>query len=125
MEKLKALFDLFRKGSKVANPAAWKEGQVTATVLAAVILAIVHLMSAFGFAVPIDLNTANAIATGIIAVVNVVLTFTTTDKIGLPPAKPVEPEDVFEKEFPKLDITEGIEVKHQEAYDKFKELSPN
>lgn len=90
MEKLKAILDLFRKGSSVSEPAKWKERQITATVLAGVILALVHLLSVFGVAIPLDMDTANAIAGGIIAIVNVVLTVTTTDKIGLP----AKPEDV-------------------------------
>lgn len=90
MEKLKAMLQLFRQGSVVADPTKWKERQITATVLAGVILALVHLLSVFGVAIPLDMDTANAIAAGIIAIVNVVLTVTTTDKIGLP----AKPEDV-------------------------------
>lgn len=84
MNKLSALFNLFRKGSSVSDPTAWKNKQITATVLGAFILALINVLAAFGYALPIDTETANAIAGGIIAIVNVLLTVTTTDKVGLP-----------------------------------------
>lgn len=84
MNKLSALFNLFRKGSSVSDPAAWKNKQITATVLGAFILALINVLAAFGYALPIDTETANAIAGGIIAIVNVLLTVTTTEKVGLP-----------------------------------------
>lgn len=84
MNKLSALFNLFRKGSSVSDPAAWKNKQITATVLGAFILALINVLAAFGYALPIDTETANAIAGGIIAFINVLLTVTTTDKVGLP-----------------------------------------
>lgn len=85
--KLGAIWDLFRKGQAVENPEAWKKGQVTVTVLAPVILAAAHLTETFGLGIKVDPDSATAIAGGIIAIVNVVLTFTTTDKIGILPAK--------------------------------------
>lgn len=84
MNKLSALFNLFRKGSSVSDPTAWKNKQITATVLGAFILALINVLAAFGYALPIDTETANAIAGGIIAFINVLLTVTTTDKVGLP-----------------------------------------
>ena len=113
MDKLKSILDLFRKGNAVLDPALWKNRQITATVLAGVILALVHVLSAFGFAVPIDMDTASAIAAGVIGLVNVVLTMTTTDKIGLPVVEPVvEPE-----------VKQEADIKHMEAYEKFKKLN--
>src|SRR5580704_1361202 len=90
MQKLAALWNLFHVGECIENPAAWKTGQVTATALGAVIMAGVGLASTFGYIIPIDSTSALAISGGIIAVVNVVLTIITTDKIGLP-ARPVLP----------------------------------
>lgn len=84
MNKLSALFNLFRKGSSVSDPTAWKNKQITATVLGAFILALINVLAAFGHALPVDTETANAIAGGIIAFINVLLTVTTTDKVGLP-----------------------------------------
>lgn len=87
MEKIAALWNLFRKGEACANPAAWKTGQVSATALGAAIVAAVHVLSTFGVSLPIDEGSALALAGGIIAAVNIVLTYTTTDKIGILPAK--------------------------------------
>jgi len=84
MDKIKALWNLFKQGQCVVDPAMWKNRQITVTVLAGVILAIINLVSAFGYAIPIDLETANAIAGGILAVVNTVLTMTTSEKVGIP-----------------------------------------
>lgn len=83
MNKIQALWCLFKQGQVVAEPTLWKNRQITATVLAGVILAAVNALAAFGYSLPIDVETANAIAAGIIAVINVVLTITTTDKIGI------------------------------------------
>lgn len=85
MQKITALWALFRQGQSVADPALWKTRQITATVLAGVLVALVNAAAAFGVDIPLDLDTANAIAAGVIGVFNVVYTVTTTDKVGLPP----------------------------------------
>lgn len=82
MSKLQALWNLFKQGQVIADAALWKNRQIKATVLAGVLLAVVNLASAFGYAIPIDVETSNAIAAGVIAVVNTVLTVITTDKVG-------------------------------------------
>lgn len=83
MSKLSALWGLFRQGQAVTDPKLWKERQIKATVLAGVLLAVVNVVKAFGYEIPIDTETANAIAAGIIAAVNVVFTITTTEKVGV------------------------------------------
>lgn len=92
MDKFYSLFNLFKQGQAVADPKAWKNRQISVTVLAGVILAVINVLSSFGLSVPIDVETANAIAGGVIAVVNVVLTLTTSDKVGIPD-KSVETKD--------------------------------
>lgn len=97
MEKMLALLNLFRKGSAVDDPAAWKQHQVTATMVGVFIMALVQLAKAFGYDIHIDDTTATALAGGAIAAVNVVLTYVTSDKIGVLPAKriadiPAEPD---------------------------------
>ena len=84
MDKLLALLDLFRKGSMVSNPELWKTGQISSTILVPVIMAIIHLTDSFGAGIKIDETTAATISADLIALINVVLTYTTTDKIGLP-----------------------------------------
>lgn len=86
-EKMNAVLDVFRAGGTVADPVKWKTRQVTATVLAPVIVAIAHVGNAYGIAIPIDTETATGIAGMLIVVINVVLTHATTDKIGILPAK--------------------------------------
>lgn len=87
MGKITALWALFRQGQSVADPKLWKERQITATVLAGVLVALVNVAHAFGLEIPLDMDTANAIAAGVLGVWNVALTYATTDKVGLP-AKP-------------------------------------
>lgn len=84
MGKIRSLFSLFRKGRMVADPARWKARQIEASALVAVLWAGVQAASAFGVEIPIDGETIDGVAVGLLAVVNWVLTVTTTDKIGLP-----------------------------------------
>jgi len=83
-EKLKLFYDLFRKGQEVANPDSWKNKQITANILAGIILSIVALAKAFGYDLPIDQDMAISIGGGFITIVNVILTITTSKKVGLP-----------------------------------------
>lgn len=87
MDKVVALFSLLKYGQSVADPALWKQRQVNATMLAGVIMAVVNTLAVFGVAVPIDLTVANMAAGAIVSLVNVYLTYATTDKIGLPGTK--------------------------------------
>jgi len=83
LNKLKAFWDLFKAGSSISNPELWKKRQITATVLAGLVLAVVNLAATFGYSIPIDSETASIIAGGILALVNVVLTLITSDKVGI------------------------------------------
>lgn len=96
-EKLKALFAVFRVGAQVADPKAWKNGSITATVLAGFLMALVYLGAAFGITIPITPDAAAAIAGGVIAVVNVVVTLISSKHVGIPglqPAGESSPADV-------------------------------
>lgn len=84
LNKVASVIDLFRKGQSVANPEKWKNRQVTTTVLATVIVAGANTATAFGYPVPVDMDTANTLAVGLISIFNAVMTYVTTDKIGLP-----------------------------------------
>ena len=85
-DKLKAGLNVFRKGSEVANPEAWKTGQITGTVIGGLLLAIVNLAQVFGHPLPIDADSANAIGSGIVAVANIMLTAATSKRAGILPA---------------------------------------
>lgn len=83
MNKLGAFLNLFRKGAVISDPTTWKQRQVTATVLGSVIMAVVGVAGAYGYNLPIDNETALAIAGGVLGVVNVCLTYVSSDKIGV------------------------------------------
>jgi hypothetical protein len=87
MNKLLAILDLFRKGNAVADPALWKSRQIKATVLLPAFGALVAVLRAFGLEVPLDDTQITQLVTGLVVVINLLLTYSTTDKVGLP-AKP-------------------------------------
>lgn len=81
MSKIKAILMLFQKGSVVVDPAKWKARQITVTLLASVVWAGLRIG---GIDDQVGSETVDAIAGGVIAGVNLVLTLTTSDKVGLP-----------------------------------------
>ena len=87
MNKLLTLLDLFRKGNAVADPALWKSRQIKATLLLPVFGALIAVLRAFGLEVPLDDTQITQLVTGLVVVINLLLTYCTTDKVGLP-AKP-------------------------------------
>lgn len=87
MNKLLTLLDLFRKGNAVADPALWKSRQIKATLLLPTFGALVAVLRAFGLEVPLDDTQITQLVTGLVVLLNLLLTLTTTDKVGLP-AKP-------------------------------------
>ena len=87
MEKLFALFALFRQGNAVSNPADWKNGAIQAMALVPVLLAVDRVATAFGSPLGIDTQTATDIAVGVVAIVGVVSHVITSDKIGMPPKR--------------------------------------
>ncbi len=95
IDKSKALFNLFRAGGTVANPKAWKTGQMTCTAVGGLLMSLAYIAKVFfGYELPIDQDTANAIGTGLIAVANIVLTIITSKHASLPgldPAQPMQP----------------------------------
>lgn len=91
MNKVAAVFELLKVGRSVANPAAWKAGQITVTVLGGAIVGLVEAGKAFGYELPIDADRASDIAWVVIGVANVVLTLTTSKTVGIGKA-PVQPD---------------------------------
>lgn len=81
--KMKALMTLLKKGRSVADPAKWKSRQITATALTGAIWATIQAAEAFGYAIPIDEATVDSVAVGTLALVNWVLTLSTSEKIGV------------------------------------------
>lgn len=92
MSKIGALLDLFRYGGEVANAEAWKRGQVTVNSLVALLAALVALSRAFGYDIPVSDDGIAAIAGGLFAATNLVFTVVSSSRVGLLPAKPVQPD---------------------------------
>lgn len=90
--KLFALVDLFRQGHALADPALWKKRQVAATLLIPVLAALAHVLAAFNVGSPLNDAQINALAGGLVVAINFVLTFATTDKIGLLPPSSDAPD---------------------------------
>lgn len=84
-KKAKVAFTLLQKGKAVADPAKWKSRQITATMLTGVIWAVLQAAEAFGYAIPVDEATVDSIAVGVLALVNWVLTLSTSEKVGMQP----------------------------------------
>lgn len=84
LKKVQTMLQLFKAGKRVSDPAKWKARQIEASVLVTAIWASINTASAFGFEIPISADTVDAAAVAVLAIVNVVLTVTTTNKIGLP-----------------------------------------
>jgi uncharacterized membrane protein len=84
LKKIKAGMALMKAGRRVQDPAKWKARQIEASAIVAVLWAAVNSAAAFGVEVPVNAEIVDGLAVAILAVVNVVLTVTTTNKIGLP-----------------------------------------
>lgn len=83
IKRAKAAYTLLKKGQVVADPAKWKSRQITATALTGAIWAGIQAAEAFGYAIPVDEATVDSVAVGVLAVVNWVLTLSTSDKVGV------------------------------------------
>lgn len=88
MNKLIAFFSVLRKGNAVANPAAWKAGQITGSVVAGLIASIVALAKVYGYELPLSDDQILAIGSAIVAIVGLfispAITVASTEKVGLP-----------------------------------------
>ena len=83
LTRIKVAHKLMQKGRSLSDPEKWKKRQITTTMLTGAIWSAIQAAEAFGYAVPVDENTVDAVAVGVLAVVNWVLTLSTSEKIGL------------------------------------------
>ena len=83
IKKITTSMTLLKRGKVVADPANWKSRQITATVLTGVIWSAINAAEAFGYAIPVDAETVDAVAVGVLALVNFLLTLSTSEKVGL------------------------------------------
>ena len=95
MGRLLDFLDLFRKGNAVADPALWKSRQIKATLLLPTFGALVAVLRAFGLEVPLDDTQITQLVTGLVVVINLLLTYSTTDKVGLPAKPDSDPPNRF------------------------------
>jgi hypothetical protein len=88
--KMKALFDLFRKGSRISEPGIWRNRAALVGVLTPFLIALGGTAKAFGFDLGIDEDQWERAAHGIAALVPVfmaiILTITSRG-VGLPEKK--------------------------------------
>lgn len=83
INKIRSAYKLLQKGRSVADPEKWKKRQITATMITGVIWAAIQTAEVFGYAIPVDEATIDSIAVGVLAVVNWVLTLSTSEKVGM------------------------------------------
>ena len=83
LTRIKVAHRLMQKGRSLSDPTKWKKRQITTTMLTGAIWSAIQAAEAFGYAVPIDETTVDAIAVGVLATVNWVLTLSTSEKVGL------------------------------------------
>lgn len=83
-----ALFDVFRKGEAVLDPATWKNRYALGVAVSALLVAVNH-------AYPLGIDQSTADAFGVVGafVFSMLSHYTTSDKVGLLPAKPVPVSD--------------------------------
>ena len=68
-EVIKSGWSVFQKGKAVANPATWKASALSVQTLLALLTAIVGLLRANGYDLPVSDETLTQLATGIVALV--------------------------------------------------------
>jgi hypothetical protein len=83
IRKIKAGMELMKAGKRVKDPAKWKARQIEASAIVAVLWGAVNSAAAFGVEIPVNAEIIDGLAVAILSIVNVVLTVSTTNKIGL------------------------------------------
>jgi hypothetical protein len=92
----KAAFAVFRKGKAVANPEAWKSYAMAVQMLVGLMTAVVGLLRANGYELPVSDETLQYLAGGIAGLwfggVGVYHVITSPDR-GLPPRRAADAGD--------------------------------
>jgi hypothetical protein len=87
MNKLLAAFQVYKKGNVVANPTAWKNGQITGSILAGLFGALIALAKTFGYDLPLSDDQLLTIGGAVVAIAGLFLNPTATvvssDKVGV------------------------------------------
>ena len=78
LKAIPALLQVFQKGKEVANPGAWKNAQIVAGLLTA----ILSVLAAFGYDFGIGQSDILLIAGGVVGVGGAIITVITSQKVG-------------------------------------------
>jgi hypothetical protein len=84
IEKIKALYSVFKAGEEVADKKKWVGHQISANMIAALLFAIVSLLRSFGYDFGIDMQTCADIAIGLLSAINIGINIATSKDHGLP-----------------------------------------
>ena len=76
-----------RAGEALADPALWKNRQAAINAVTVAITAGVALANLFGLHIPVNAEWIGDIAYGCVGIVTIYLTYATSSKVGLLPAK--------------------------------------
>jgi hypothetical protein len=89
MQMLLEFLSAFRQGKMVANPALWKNGQITVSVLAGFIVTLLQIASHYNIDIYLTDMQINNLSLAIVSFVGVfispVVTVVSSEKVGLPP----------------------------------------
>ena len=88
---LKSGWQVFQRGKAVANPAAWRVYATSVQMVLALLTAIVALLRANGYELPVTDETLTQLATGVVGLVfgvRGVLGVITSEDRGLPSRRP-------------------------------------
>jgi hypothetical protein len=83
---MNALLSALMQGVTVANPKAWQTGQITGTIIAGFLLSLLNVADSYGCPIHIDMQQANEIGAGVIAVFNIFMQAASTNHLGVIPA---------------------------------------
>ena len=78
MDKVDSVIEALNKGKVVANPTAWKNGQITVNILAAALASLFVALRAFGVDIPITEEQTTTVASAILGLVGIYNAFVTT-----------------------------------------------
>lgn len=88
MDKAKALLDLFRTGSALADPAVWQKRAAAVLALSAFLMGGSYALKAFfGIDLGLTNDDANAIAGGVVTLVGLFIALATRKDVGVLPPK--------------------------------------
>lgn len=89
--KIAAVFSVFKTGAEVADPLAWKKGQITAGLLAGFFGALISFAKGYGYDLPLSNDQLLEIGGAVVAIFglfNTTATVVSTTKFGPPPNAP-------------------------------------